>query len=257
MYPPDIPVGQGRVGAEVARRARADDPRAPARGRRPRRRSCAVLSGRPGGRAVDPRPVRLAAAPDRDRASCRPTILPYLRVAGVVPDLGLVATVAVAYREGPETGAIFGFAAGPRHGPLPADPARPLGARRYALTGYFVGVAAGRAAAQPGGWRRCSAGSAGSSAGCCSSGSAPWSARSSCSRSDRCAWCCSPALYDAIVAPIMFPIVGFAARGTEPAYRERGRRARMVTTHGPQPLLSVAPRTLDSPLAVIENRVRM
>ena len=37
------------------------------------------------------------------------TILPYLRIAGVVCELGLIATVAVAYREGPESGAIFGL----------------------------------------------------------------------------------------------------------------------------------------------------
>lgn len=40
------------------------------------------------------------------------TLFPDLRLFGVVPDLVLVATIAVAYRVGPETGAVYGFAAG-------------------------------------------------------------------------------------------------------------------------------------------------
>lgn len=39
-------------------------------------------------------------------------VFPNLRVLGVVPDVGLVLAVAVAYTEGPETGALFGFAEG-------------------------------------------------------------------------------------------------------------------------------------------------
>lgn len=40
------------------------------------------------------------------------TLFPDLRAFGAVPDVGLVLTVAVAYREGPERGAAFGFATG-------------------------------------------------------------------------------------------------------------------------------------------------
>ena len=39
-------------------------------------------------------------------------LFPSLRVWGAVPDLLLVATVAVAYERGAETGAVFGFVAG-------------------------------------------------------------------------------------------------------------------------------------------------
>lgn len=66
------------------------------------------------------------------------TIVPHLRVAGVVPDLGLVAAVAMAVRYGPELGASFGFAAG-----LATDLflQTPLGlaALAFALTAYVVG----------------------------------------------------------------------------------------------------------------------
>jgi rod shape-determining protein MreD len=62
-----------------------------------------------------------------------------LRVFGVVPDLGLVVTIAVAFYLGPERGAAFGFAAG-----LAIDLflSTPLGlsALSFALVGYGVGV---------------------------------------------------------------------------------------------------------------------
>ncbi|MEP6623400.1 MAG: rod shape-determining protein MreD, partial [Acidimicrobiia bacterium] len=66
-------------------------------------------------------------------------VFPHLRVAGVVPDLGLVAAVAIGVRYGPETGAAFGFAAG-----LASDLflQTPLGlaALSFALTAYLVGA---------------------------------------------------------------------------------------------------------------------
>ncbi len=79
-------------------------------------------------------------------------VFPHLRVAGVVPDLGLVAAVAIAVRYGPETGAIFGFAAG-----LASDLflQTPLGlaALAFALTAYLVG-AMQNALARPAPWMR-------------------------------------------------------------------------------------------------------
>lgn len=66
------------------------------------------------------------------------TVFPHLRIAGVVPDLGLVAAVAIAMRYGPELGASFGFAAG-----LASDLflQTPLGLAALAvgLTAYLVG----------------------------------------------------------------------------------------------------------------------
>lgn len=67
------------------------------------------------------------------------TVFPHLRVFGAIPDLLLVATVAVAFEEGPQTGAIFGFVSG-----LVLDLflASPLGLSALAnsVTGYSVGV---------------------------------------------------------------------------------------------------------------------
>jgi rod shape-determining protein MreD len=40
------------------------------------------------------------------------TLFPDLRFFGVAPDLCLVAAIAVAFRAGPEIGAVYGFAAG-------------------------------------------------------------------------------------------------------------------------------------------------
>lgn len=66
-------------------------------------------------------------------------VFPSLRVFGAVPDLLLVATIAVAYERGAETGAVFGFAAG-----LSIDCflSSPLGvsALAFSLVGYGVGV---------------------------------------------------------------------------------------------------------------------
>jgi len=67
------------------------------------------------------------------------TVFPHLRVFGAIPDLCLVATVAMAYEEGPQTGALFGFISG-----LAVDLflASPLGlsALANACTGWGVGV---------------------------------------------------------------------------------------------------------------------
>jgi len=66
-------------------------------------------------------------------------VFPQLRVFGAIPDLCLVATVAVAFEEGPQTGAIFGFISG-----LTVDLflASPLGLSALAnsVTGYAVGL---------------------------------------------------------------------------------------------------------------------
>ena len=67
------------------------------------------------------------------------TLFPDLRLFGVAPDLVLVATIAVAYRVGPETGAVYGFASG-----LAIDLflQTPLGlsALSFATVAYGVGI---------------------------------------------------------------------------------------------------------------------
>ena len=80
------------------------------------------------------------------------SLMPHLRIAGVVPDLGLVAAVALAVRFGPELGASFGFAAG-----LATDVflQTPLGLSAFAFgfTAFLFGVVQGRLA-RPAWWMR-------------------------------------------------------------------------------------------------------
>ena len=78
------------------------------------------------------------------------TVFPHLRVFGAMPDLLLLATIAVAYEDGPDTGAIFGFFSG-----LAIDLflETPLGvsALTFAIIGYLVGVFQG-GMLRPSGW---------------------------------------------------------------------------------------------------------
>jgi rod shape-determining protein MreD len=65
--------------------------------------------------------------------------MPHLRVFGVVPDLGLVLAVAVAYHDDAETAAIVGFVTGLGfdlflHTPVGAS------ALAYSVMGYLTGV---------------------------------------------------------------------------------------------------------------------
>jgi rod shape-determining protein MreD len=66
-------------------------------------------------------------------------LMPHLRLLGVVPDLGLVLAIAVAYYDDAETAAIIGFVTGLGfdlflHTPVGAS------ALAYAVTGYLTGV---------------------------------------------------------------------------------------------------------------------
>lgn len=67
---------------------------------------------------------------------------PNLRIGGVAPEIGLVVTVAVAFAAGPTAGAVFGFAAGLA---LDLFLSTPLGlsALAWSVTGYGVGVVQG------------------------------------------------------------------------------------------------------------------
>jgi rod shape-determining protein MreD len=67
------------------------------------------------------------------------SVFPHLRIFGAIPDLCLVATVAIAYEEGPQVGAIFGFGAGLAIDLFLSSPAG-LSALAFSLTGYFLGV---------------------------------------------------------------------------------------------------------------------
>ena len=70
------------------------------------------------------------------------TVFPHLRLFGVVPDLGLVFAIAVAYYHGPESGALTGFASGLLYDLFLETPLG-LCALSYALTAYVVGLLQG------------------------------------------------------------------------------------------------------------------
>jgi len=70
------------------------------------------------------------------------TVFPHVRIAGRVPDLGLILAVAIAFEYGPEAGVIVGFVAGLSYDLFLATPLG-LTALAYALTAYAVGVLQG------------------------------------------------------------------------------------------------------------------
>ena len=139
------------------------------------------------------------------------TLFTHLRVDGVAPEIGLVAVLAVAYENGAETGAIFGFIMG-----LSIDLflTTPLGlsALSFAITGYAVGVfQAGVVRTTPwlapilggvgglfGGLVFLTAGAIVGQAGFLSFASLRVVVIS--------------AMYDALIAPLVFPVVRRAAR---------------------------------------------
>ncbi|MDQ1481511.1 MAG: rod shape-determining protein MreD [Actinomycetota bacterium] len=69
-------------------------------------------------------------------------LFPHIRLAGRVPDLGLVLAIAVAFDHGPEEGALVGFVAGLGFDLFLSTPLG-LTALAYALTAYGVGVLQG------------------------------------------------------------------------------------------------------------------
>ncbi|MFI5046047.1 MAG: rod shape-determining protein MreD [Acidimicrobiia bacterium] len=139
------------------------------------------------------------------------TVFTHLRIEGVGPEVGLVCVLAVAYEDGADSGAIFGFVMG-----LTMDlfSPTPLGllALTYAITGYAVGVfQAGIVRSSPflapilggvgglfGGLVFISVGALVGQAGFLSMASLKT--------------VLIAALFDALIAPLVFPIVRRAAR---------------------------------------------
>jgi rod shape-determining protein MreD len=67
------------------------------------------------------------------------TLLTHLDIDGAIPGLCLLCVLAVAYEDGPESGALFGFAMGLVLDLFLITPIG-LSALSFALTGYAVGV---------------------------------------------------------------------------------------------------------------------
>lgn len=142
------------------------------------------------------------------------TVFPHLRVFGAMPDLLLLATIAVAYEDGPDTGAIFGFFSGLA---LDLFLATPLGvsALTFAIIGYLVGVFQG-GLLRPSGWVAPVLGGVGGLAG-----GALFVVVASIAGEDGLLNGHSvkiivvSALYDALLAPIIFPIGRWAAADSD------------------------------------------
>jgi rod shape-determining protein MreD len=66
-------------------------------------------------------------------------VMPHLRLFGVVPDLGLVLAVAVAYYDGAESAAVVGFVTGLGYDLFLSTPVG-ASALAYSVTGYLTGV---------------------------------------------------------------------------------------------------------------------
>ncbi len=73
------------------------------------------------------------------RVVLQTTLFTHLRIDDVAPEVGLVAVLAVAYEDGPDSGALFGFIMGLAIDLFLTTPFG-LSALAYAVTGYAVGV---------------------------------------------------------------------------------------------------------------------
>ncbi len=139
------------------------------------------------------------------------TLFTHLRIDGVGPEIGLVCVLAVAYEDGPNRGAMFGFVMGLAMDLFLTTPLG-LSALSYAITGYAVGVfqssivrtspwiapAIGGVGGLFGGLVFISVGALVGEAGFLSMASLKT--------------VLIAALYDALIAPVVFPVVRWAAR---------------------------------------------
>jgi rod shape-determining protein MreD len=142
------------------------------------------------------------------------TVFTHLRIDGVAPEVGLVCVLAVAYEDGADSGAIFGFAMGLSMDLFSATPFGLL-ALTYAITGYVIGVfQAGIVRSSPfiapilGGVGGLFGGLVFISVGALVGQSEFLSMAS-------IKTVLIAALYDALIAPLVFPVVRRAAREPE------------------------------------------
>jgi len=137
------------------------------------------------------------------------TVFPHLRVFGAMPDLLLLATIAVAYEDGPDTGAIFGFSSGLA---LDLFLSSPLGcsALSFAIVGYLVGVFQG-GMLRPSGWVAPALGGIGGLAGNVIFVVVASIAGDDLLNGHSVKIIVIASLYDAVLAPLVFPIGRWAA----------------------------------------------
>jgi rod shape-determining protein MreD len=137
------------------------------------------------------------------------TIFPHVRIAGRVPDLGLVLAVAIAFEYGPEAGAIVGFVAGLSYDLFLATPLG-LTALAYALTAYAVGVLQGGVLRSPKWFTPVIGGLAGIAAGMLFVGVGLLAGVGAVRGNQAFVTVGVASLYDALLAPFVFIIVAFS-----------------------------------------------
>jgi rod shape-determining protein MreD len=134
------------------------------------------------------------------------TIFPHVRLAGRVPDLGLVLAVAIAFDYGPEAGAIVGFLAGLSYDLFLATPLG-LTALAWALTAYAVGVLQGGVLRSPKWFTPVIGGASGIAAGMLFVGVGLLAGVGGVHGNDAYVTVGVASLFDALLAPFVFIVV--------------------------------------------------
>ena len=135
-------------------------------------------------------------------------LFPHLRVAGRVPDLGLVVAVAVAFDHGPEAGALVGFVVGLGFDLFLETPLG-LSALAYALTAYAVGLFQGGVLRTPRWFTPVIGGATGLASGLLFVGIGLLAGVDAVHGNQAFATVAIAAAYDALLAPFVFLAVGF------------------------------------------------
>ena len=144
-----------------------------------------------------------------------------LRIFGIAPDLGLVLTVGIAYYQGPERGAAFGFAMGLA---LDLFLSTPLGlsALSFALVGYGVGVIQGGLVRSSRWVAPIMGGLGGLAGGVLFVGVGALAGREEFLRVSSVRIILLASAYDALLAFVIFPLARWASRGVAQAGGWRG-----------------------------------
>jgi len=143
------------------------------------------------------------------------SVMPHLRIAGVAPDLVLVFTIAVAYRLGPEAGALTGFGTGLGYDLFLETPLG-LSALSAAVVGYSVGVFSAGLLRVPRGLAVTLGLVGGLAGGLIFVGVGTLAGSDSVQGLGGLRTVLISAGYDALVAPLVFALVGLVLRGERP-----------------------------------------
>jgi rod shape-determining protein MreD len=144
------------------------------------------------------------------------SVFPHLQIAGVAPDLGLIVAIAVGVQLGPEAGALAGFGAGLGYD-LFLDTPLGLNALTYALVGYAVGVVTSGLLRAPRYLPVVLVFVGALAGGLVLIGIGVLAGVESVEGMQGVTTIAIAAVYDALLAPIVFPLVALAIRGRDRA----------------------------------------